>query len=294
MNVTIQLVKAFTRDASKGNPAGVLHSADHLSDAQMLHIARELGFSESAFIQKSAVADYRVRFFAARQEVDFCGHATVATFHSLVEAGRIVVGDGDVTTVTQETKAGVFPVACHADGKIMMAQGRPTFGGIEEDREDIAKLLGVTVDDLGDLPLQSVATAVEKLLIPMASREALRKVRPDFDGISRYTQAKSPTGFYLFTSESFSGNADFATRYFNPLIGINEDPATGVAAGPLACYADRYMFEGRKKTFVIEQGWDMGKDSTIYVDIESEDVLVGGYAASFGQSDVGGLSYSGV
>lgn len=286
MKVPVELVKAFTHDKEQGNPAGVVHDANHLEDEQMLSIARELGFSESAFIQHSDKADFKVRFFAAKQEVDFCGHATVATFFSLVEQGTIKIGDDGITSVTQETKAGVFPVDCHKDGRIMMTQGDPVFGEVEEDKGRIAGLLGLDIDDLSDdLPMQVVATAVPKLIIPVRSLAALRKIKPNLEGISDYTQQNEARGFYVFADETHSGNADFAARFFNPLIGINEDPATGVAAGPLGCFADRYVFKGDKKQMVIEQGFDMGKSSTIYVDLIGK-VLVGGYAASFGQTEL--------
>ncbi len=71
MKVSVQFVKAFTSNKNEGNPAGVVHDADWLTEEQMLGIARELGFSESAFIQRSSEADFKVRFFAAKQEVDF-------------------------------------------------------------------------------------------------------------------------------------------------------------------------------------------------------------------------------
>lgn len=283
--IPIRLVKAFTKDSTWGNPAGVVHDANQLSDEQMLGIAKTLGFSESAFIQKSDNADYMVRFFAAKQEVDFCGHATVATFYSLVQQGSIVIGEDGVTSVTQETKAGIFPVACHQDGKIMMTQANPQFGDIETDKKLIAELLGLDEDDLGELPLQVVATAVPKLIIPVVSLSALQKIQPDFDAITQYTQEHEASGLYVFTTETPSEKADFATRFFNPMIGINEDPATGVAAGPLGCFADKYIFKGAKKQFIIEQGFDMGKDSTIYVDV-TDKVLVGGYAASFGVKEL--------
>ncbi len=285
MKVSVQLVKAFSKDKNLGNPAGVVHDANMLNDKQMLTIARTLGFSESSFIQKSDKADYKVRFFAAKQEVDFCGHATVAAFHSLVKQKTIILGNQETVTISQETKAGIFPVTCHKDGKIMMTQSNPAFGNIETNRQFVAKLLSLDEKELGELPLQVVATAVPKLIIPVTSLAVLSKIKPDLEGISEYTLTNEAKGFYIFTSETPSGKADFATRFFNPLIGIDEDPATGVAAGPLGCYADKYIFKGSKKQFVIEQGFDMGMGSTIYVDVESG-ILVGGYASAFGQTEL--------
>lgn len=278
-------MKAFTGDSSKGNPAGVVHGADQLHDEQMLSIAQTLGFSESAFIQKSQKADYRVRFFTPKQEVNFCGHATVATFCSLVSRGIIEMGDEAVKVVTQETKAGIFPVSCYLDGKVMMTQANPVFGEIESDKQLIAKLLNLNESDIGALPIQIVTTVTPTFIVPIASLEALRNVQPDLEAIYRYTEQKNAGCLYLFTTESLSANTDMCTRSFDPLVGINEDAATGAAAGPLGCYADKYVYEGSKKQLVIQQGFDMGMDSTLYVDIENE-VQVGGYGASFGARDL--------
>ncbi len=285
MKVSIELVKAFTKDKTLGNPAGVVHDASQMSDGQMLKVAKILGFSESAFIQRSDKADFKVRFFAVKEEVDFCGHATVATFHSLVEQGVIKLDDKEVVEVTQETKAGIFPVACYKDGKIMMTQSDPTYGEIIKDRELIASLLGLKADDLGNLPLQVVATTFPNLTIPVKSLSVLRKIKPDFNNIAEYTKQKNTNAFYVFTDDTTGQTGDFAARFFNPLLGINEDPATGVAAGSLGCYADKYIFKGNKKQIVIIQGFDMGKPSTIYVDI-ADKVQVGGYAVSFGQREL--------
>jgi trans-2,3-dihydro-3-hydroxyanthranilate isomerase len=284
MMTQIHLVKAFTKDPAAGNPAGVVRDARGLSDEQMLFIARTLGFSESAFVFPSDKADFKVRFFAAKQEVDFCGHATVATFHSLAEQGAIKIL-GEQTTVKQETKSGVFPVTCHQDGKIMMTQGDPQFGEIETDKSLIAQLLNLSEHDFSDLPLQIVSTASPKLIVPLVSLQALRKVKPDLDAITKYIQEHTARGLYIFATETPSGKGDFAARFFNPAIGIDEDPATGVAAGPLGCYADKYIFKDSKKQFVIEQGFDMGMSSTIYIDL-TDGVLVGGYAAAFGKKEV--------
>jgi len=286
MKIQAHLVKAFTKDPSGGNPAGVVVNADNMSDPQMQKIAQELGFSESAFIQKSEKADYKVRFFTTKQEVDFCGHATIATFFSLVENGFIRLGNRDFVEVTQETKAGIFPVACHDNGKIMMTQANPIFGEIEKDKAQVATLLSISKDDLDDkLPIQTVSTASPKLIVPVKSLDLLKKINPDLQGILRYCNEHQPQGFYAFTTETPSGNNDLAARFFNPTVGIDEDPATGVAAGALACYADRHIFNHAKKQYVIEQGFAMNMPSTLYVDI-TDKVLVGGYGANFGQKEL--------
>ncbi len=286
MKIEALLLKAFTTDPRYGNAAGVILDANNLSDRQMLEIAQTLGFSESAFIQKSDKADFRVRFFASKQEVDFCGHATVATFCLLVEQGVITFGNEESVEVTQETKAGIFPVVCYKSGRIMMTQSNPTFGEAIQDKLQIAKLLGINEDDIDiDLPIQSVSTASPKLIVPVKSLDALKRVNPDLPGILNFCQAHEPSGFYVFTHETVDTDADFATRFFNPTVGIDEDPATGVAAGALACYADRYIFNSTQKQCVIEQGLTMHMPSTLYVDITNK-VQVGGYGVSYGVREI--------
>ena len=220
-----------------------------------------------------------MRFFAAQQEVDFCGHATVAAFHALVRTGRIKV-DSNVTQVLQETKAGIFPVACYKDGKVMMSQSEPEFGFIEENRLRVAKLLGLGLENLLELPIQVVSTISPKVLVAAQSLNILRSIKPDLEAITDYSKETSTWGMYAFTPGE--QNDEFYARFFDPIVGIDEDAATGVAAGPLACYANKYITKESQQQFIIRQGFDMGKGSTIYVDI-SDGVRVGGYATSLGQ-----------
>ena len=85
MLVQVQLVKAFSQSKTGGNPAGVILEADKLSNRKMLHISQKLGYSESVFVQTSAKADFKFRFFSRTQEVNLCIHATIAAFHTLAK-----------------------------------------------------------------------------------------------------------------------------------------------------------------------------------------------------------------
>lgn len=276
--VAATLVKAFTRDKASGNPAGIVLQADDLTGAQMQHIAKELGFSESAFVSLSDVADFKVRFFSPTQEVDFCGHATIATFHALIEQGRIFAPQATQRTVTQETKIGVLKVTCHADGKIVMRQAEPVFGALEEDRAKIAALLGIKQGALLDYPIQVVSTGTPKLIIPVDSLKTLQAIKPDLEAIRQYCQTTESRGFYPFTSETNDKVADFQAHQFNPLAGINEDPITGVAAGALGCYVQKYHLT-KKDQLIIEQGYTLGMGGQMFIDL-SEGVRVGGYAVT--------------
>ncbi len=270
----VRLVKAFTQDPEQGNPAGVCLDASGLSDELMQSIATELGFSESAFVSPSDVADYKVRFFTPTEEVGYCGHATVGTYFELFNLPENV----GKTVLTQDTKAGVFTIEKTAN-KIMMTQRDPVFLR-HETVEELCAVLDVTAEDLShELPIQTVQCNVPELIVPFTSVDSLKACNPDPQKIKQHTSKNDYHSIYCF---AVSDDGELYARSFAPEIGIVEDPATGVAAGPLACYADKYIFVGNKKKIKINQGMWMGKQSEIFVDL-SEGVKVGGYAVRFGE-----------
>lgn len=279
MKTQIVLAKSFTTDKSAGNPTGIVLDASTLTAKQMQHIAATLGFAESVFVLPSTEADFQLRFFAPKHEVDLCGHGTVAALHTLIEQGMVKPADNQPLELTQITRAGRLAVTCHPDGRIVMAQNHPQFGAIEPDRARITKLLNLTEDSLLDLPLQVVSTGTPKLLIPLRSLAAVRAVQADLEGIKAYCRATTARGFYPFTLESPISGTDFFARQFNPLADENEDPVTGVAAGALGAYAQKHKLY-HKQQFVVAQGYDLGQGGNMFVDV-SDGVKVGGYAVTY-------------
>jgi len=283
--ITIQLVRSFTQDAQSGSPTGIVLNADHLGEAPMQRIAQELNFAETAFVQTAKHADVKLRFFAPNHEVALCGHATIATFHLLLERGDIVLKNGRPKTLIQETRAGELAVTCHADGRIVMAQSPPVFGDIEQDRTLIADLLGVSAEDfVPNLPLQVVSTGTPKLIIPFKSATRLRAIKPDLERIKEYCWRTEAKGFYPFTSDTPIPDSDFYARQFNPLADENEDPITGVAAGALGCYSEKYQLLPRA-TCTVAQGYDLDMGGLMYVDT-TKSVRVGGYAVTTGTTTI--------
>src|SRR5215470_17172243 len=87
----VWIVDAFTDKAFAGNSAGVVLDVDGLREPQMQSIAREINSAETTFVARpeSAEADVAFRWFAPAREVEFCGHATLAGVHALLESGRV-------------------------------------------------------------------------------------------------------------------------------------------------------------------------------------------------------------
>jgi len=274
------LVKAFTKNPKEGNPAGVVFEADDLSKVEKQEIASTLGFSESAFVSHSDKADFKVEFFSPKVQVPMCGHATIATFHALVEHGYLGI-KVDSTVSTQETLAGIVSVECRNNGLITMTQQDPQFLGTDYDLETIANLLSIDSSSLSsETPIELVSTGTPKLMIPVKTLEGLFQIKPKLKAISNFCEQSNVRGFYPFTTETQNDEADFHARQFNPLAGIDEDPLTGIAAGALGAYVVKHQIKA-DSSFVIEQGYFMEMGGNIYVDI-GEEVKVGGYAVEFG------------
>ncbi len=278
MKKTIHIVKAFTKNKDEGNPAGIIFDADDLSDQQMIDITAQTGFSECAFIQKSSVSDYKVRFFSSKQEVNLCGHATIA-FFSLIAPYQIA----PIIKFKQETKAGILPVYCHKNGLIEMEQAQPEYYNFIVNKNDIAQLLHIPTSSIQGLP-QIVSTGSPKLIIPIDSLQTLFQIQPDFNGISEYCKYSGARGFYPYTTQTINPESDFHARQFNPLAGINEDPVTGIAAGALGAYIKHHQLSN-KNQFIIEQGALLHKLGTIFVDTTFK-ILVGGYAVKIDEQEV--------
>lgn len=120
MEVEVNTLHAFSDKALGGNPAGVVLQAAHLSESQMQEVARQVGFSETAFVMPSDQADFKVRFFTPSDEVDLCGHATIALFY-LMKTQHLV----DVGTYTLETLAGILKVVIEVNGEVYLSQTLP-------------------------------------------------------------------------------------------------------------------------------------------------------------------------
>lgn len=258
------LVDAFTDEPLHGNAAGVVPSGDGLSDGQMQAVARELNASETAFLLESDTADRRVRYFTPTQEVDLCGHATIAS-HALLAAEEL--SDG---THTLETNVGVLDI--EVDGEtVWMTQNPPEIRDLDLEYDRVARALGideVALTELEhDLPLARATTGLPFLMIPVTYLEHLSTMEPDMDAISGLTEEFDCTGVYVFTFDTLDAEATLHARMFAPAAGVAEDPVTGTAAGACGAYLDRYgAFDPTPEEMVFEQGHFLDRGGRVRVD----------------------------
>lgn len=286
---SIMKIKAFTlnsfaKSIEGGNPAAVVFNADSLLENDMRNISGIIGFSETAYVMKSDIADFKVRFFTPTEEVDLCGHATVGVYYLLLSLGQIKPG-----IYTQETKAGILNIEIKEDMSIIMNQNLPTFYETIC-KEEIADSLNITLAEIEEnLPVQIVSTGLRDIIVPIKNLEILTGIKPDFEKVSEISKKYNAVGYHIFTLETVNGS-DAHCRNFAPLYGIPEESATGTSNGALACYLFKYV-KINPKYIIIEQGYSMKKPSEIIVSLafqnkEIVEVLVGGKALNISEIEV--------
>ncbi|MBD7912844.1 PhzF family isomerase [Clostridium cibarium] len=275
--INLYQIDSFTKEKFTGNPAGVITNADGLTDYEMQKIARELNNSETAFIFSSDSDEYdlHVRFFTPSNEVPICGHATIAAHYA-----RVIENSLNTSRVYHKTGAGILPVDIvkeNEDYKIIMTQGKIEFGDIIDgaNKEELLAALSIENSDLlEDYEVQIVSTGHSKVMVGIKSIETLNKLQPNYNALSKLSKIINCNGYYVFTVDSEDEDILIHGRMFAPAIGINEDPVTGNANGPLGAYLVHYnLVEHDNSTFKFKakQGEAIGRAGIIEVEVKIED-----------------------
>ncbi|MDH3722983.1 MAG: PhzF family phenazine biosynthesis protein [Rhodothermales bacterium] len=248
MEIEIQIINAFIDGESGGNPAGVVLDADKLSVSQKLKIATKVGLSETAFVSSSKSADFKLDFFTPKRQIAHCGHATIATFSYLQQLGRI--GKAATSKETIDGDRNIF-----IDGDMaFMEQMAPSYEEIDRRMDNLISSLGITAHDL--IPNNKpfiVNTGNSFLVVPLKDETTVLSAQPDFEAIHMISEEFDLIGYYIFSQYTKIPRRVAGTRMFAPRYGINEESATGMAAGPLACYLYDKMGINTE-VYLIEQG----------------------------------------
>jgi PhzF family phenazine biosynthesis protein len=216
--LAIYQVDAFTQRAFAGNPAAVCPLQGWPEDAVMRAIAAEMNLSETAFFVPQG-DDYQLRWFTPTQEIELCGHATLATALVLfTELGYAR------PSVTFHTLSGALRVR-QVDGEYELDFPARQVSLATELCSEVERALGAAPTE--------VWSASDRLMAVFASAAAIRALRPDM----RLVQALPKPGLVV-TAQGAGADADvdFVSRYFAPAKGVPEDPVTGSAHCVLTPY----------------------------------------------------------
>ena len=268
---------AFSDDPLGGNPAGVVLHAAHLTEKRMKQVAAEVGYSETAFVTGPIAGDAArlipVRYFAPEGEVDFCGHATIAT---AVAVGRLA-GAG---TYTLQTNVGPIEITARLEGDRAVGTLRSPdvacFPLAEELLDPLLAALGWSADDLDpDLPPAVGFGGNRHPVLVAGDLHRLATLTYDFDALQRLCRAHDWVTVQLVAS---TGPGTWRARDPFPFGGVVEDPATGAAAAAFAGYLRGHGRAVTGDTFVITQGVEMGRPSRIEVELLDRTALISGTA----------------
>lgn len=265
MRIRFYITDVFAEKSLTGNQLATFLDFGMLDEGQMQRMARETNFSETTFIASSQERDggYDVRIFTPNEEIPFAGHPTLGTAYLIREK----VIKRKVDQVVLNLKVGQIPVTFAKRSELAWMRQRPPEFGRKFDPVDVAKVLGLARSDIDDRwPCEEVSTGLPFIIVPLRSRDALRRIRADADLI-RSMNAGGPESIPLaFAPEGQERGQGYSVRVFPVLQGIAEDPATGSGNGCLAAYLVKNEYTGsRKVEDLAGQGYEIGRPSTIHL-----------------------------
>ena len=263
------VVDVFTDTPLQGNQLGVFTDASNLSLEQMQRLARELHLSETVFLlPPESEGDARVRIFTPTRELPFAGHPVLGS--------AVVVGTTrGVDEVRLETGLGTVPV------RLERERGEVTFGWMEQripswrPYERAAELLAALRVGASAMPVEAYPNGPVHVYVGLESESAVADLTPDMHALRQLDGV---------AANCFAGaGRRWKTRMFAPSLGVDEDPATGSAAGPLAVHLARHGRTAFGAEIEIRQGAEIDRPSVLYARAEGsaeriEGVEVGGSA----------------
>jgi PhzF family phenazine biosynthesis protein len=257
--VNVLKLAAFSQDGKGGNPAGVAFYDEMPSAEEMLRIAKEVGYSETAFLVKQGDG-WRVRYFAPAMEVPFCGHATIALGAALGEregAGtyKLFLNQSEITVRAEKVGEGKFSATLQSPGT--SSEDAP-----KEYVNKILEAFSLKRDDLNPtFPVRFASGGAKHLILVLKDRRTLADMKYEFEIVRSLMTEQGLVTISLLWQESdevFHSRNAFASG------GVYEDPATGAAAAALAGYLRDIQWTGQPE-FKILQGEDMGMPSRLIV-----------------------------
>jgi PhzF family phenazine biosynthesis protein len=256
---------AFSDDPAGGNPAGVVLDATGATDAEMLAVAADVGYSETAFLLPGDGHRTTVRYFSPLAEVAFCGHATIAT--GVAHAERHGTG-----ALLLDTASGPVDVSTRRDGDgtmtaTLVSVPPRTTDVADDDLATILRSLGWQRSDLDPgLPPRVAFAGAWHPVIATGTRERLADLDYDMATLGELMSARDWTTVDLVWRESATV---FHARNPFPPGGVREDPATGAAAAAFGGYLRELSLVEVPATVTVYQGHDMGRPGLLTVGIPS-------------------------
>jgi trans-2,3-dihydro-3-hydroxyanthranilate isomerase len=300
MTLKFCTLDVFTDHRFGGNQLAVFSNVPELPTDFMQSIAREFNLSETVFVTqpRDPRARRRLRIFTPARELPFAGHPTIGAAHVLVEEGLAGVS-GSSGSFLLEEEVGLVPITVRRQENgewfvqlttALLPEEGPKAPAVAE----LATLLGIAESDiLNDRDFaQFFSCGVPFLFVPLRDRKVLARVSVDPAASRRLQESAGASEVFAFSYDPERKGSDIRARMFAEQFGIKEDPATGSAAAAFAGYLGR---RSRQKAgtlhCTIEQGFEMGRPSLIYLEADLVEgavtaVRVGGTAVRMSEGSL--------
>jgi trans-2,3-dihydro-3-hydroxyanthranilate isomerase len=264
------IADVFSDSPLEGNGLAVFTDARELAEERLQPLARELNLSETVFVYPPEQGGHaKIRIFTPATEVPFAGHPTLGT-------AFVLGGPLQLEEIRLETGAGVIPVRLEREGSRIvfgwMTQPVPTVAPYEP-AEALLAALGV---EESLLPVELYDNGLPHVYVALGSEDEVAALQPDLGALG---SLPAVLGVNCFAGSGTS----WKTRMFAPAGGVPEDPATGSAAGPLACHVVRHGRVEPGTQIEISQGAEIKRPSTLFARVDGspekiDRVEVGGSA----------------
>lgn len=260
MNIQVHEVAAFSDQPYGGSPTGVVLQADGLNSTQMQRIAHTLNYSHTAFLTELGLDVVNIRFFTPQQELQNCGHATIAAH--VARAYQMATS----TWVKQKTIAGVQEVEIRReDGAVQVyfKQNEVQFTDIEPDvisgLRSFLKIPPAALDDR--YPIILASPGANRFLVTLNSQVVLEQMRPAFSALKHFCELHESIGCFVV---ALTSPTEATARMFAPSIGIDEDIINGNSSGCLGAYLLK-LYNIQELTLPVHQGHAFNRPGTVIV-----------------------------
>ena len=259
----------FTRRPLEGNQVAVFTDAREIPEHRLQQLARELALSETVFVYPPESEGHaRIRIFTPATELPFAGHPVLGT-------AFVLGAPMQLPEIWLETGKGIVPITLERgeEGRLELGRMTQPIPAIEHypQADELLMVLGVEAR----APVELYDNGVRHVLVLLGSPEEVAALEPDLAALKRLPGD---------AVNCFAGSgSSWKTRMFGPSIGMDEDPATGSAAGPIACHLARNGLIAWGDEIELTQGVEIGRPSTLLARAE-------GLAESIERVEVGGCA----
>jgi PhzF family phenazine biosynthesis protein len=253
MRIPIYKLDAFTSRVFHGNPAAVCPLGAWLKDATLQRIAAENNLSETAFLVGGEKAGYEIRWFTPAQEVDLCGHATLASGYVVLN----ILKPG-LDAVRFQSKSGSLKVSRAGE---LLSLDFPTRSPTRCPPPHGLK------EALGRAPARTLVS--RDVMAVYESEDEVRALQPDMAKLGRLHA-------FAVIATAPGKQVDFVSRFFAPRAGIPEDPVTGSSHCTLIPYWAKRLGKKRLRALQVSK-----REGELYCELRGERVSIAGDAVLY-------------